>query len=281
MALLLLPSFVFLAIFTVYPILRTIGLSFFQQDMASSISEFVGLGNFLGLWHDALFWKVVVNTFYFVMGIVPISLALAIIMAMMANRVFRGNRAVQAVFFYPVVLPLVAVANIWLYLYSPNGLFSAVLAFFRIFNVNPLADTSTVIPALIVMLIWKDASFYMIFYLAAFKNLPEDVYEAAALDGAHGWRLFWRITFPLLMPTTVFCVVMATADSFHLIDHLIIMTQGGPNNASNTLLYYTYQNSFQFLDPGKASALTAVLLVILLIIFGVQFLGLDRKITYA
>ena len=175
-----------------------------------------------------------------------------------------------------MILPLVAVANIWLYLYSTDGIINHVLSATHLISLSPLSSAATVKTAIIVMLIWKDASFYMVFYLSALQNLPQDVFEAASLDGAHGWQMFRYMTFPLLMPTTMFCLIMSTADAFHLIDHLIVMTQGGPNNSSSSLLYYIYQVSFQFLDESKASAVTAVLLVILLAIFGVQMAVTER-----
>ncbi|KAB7788772.1 carbohydrate ABC transporter permease [Bifidobacterium cebidarum] len=280
-AALLLPSFLFLAVFTIFPIGRTLDKSLYKTDLALPEPEFVGLGNYQGLQSDQVFWTVLGNSLIYVVFIVPFSVALALVMAMMVNRTFIGNSLVRGLFFYPVILPLVAVANIWLYLYSTDGVISQVLSAAHLMDQSPLSNSGTVKAAIIVMLVWKDASFYMVFYLAALKNLPQDVFEAAALDGAHGWKMFRYMTFPLLMPTTMFCLIMSTADAFHLIDHLIVMTQGGPNNSSASLLYYIYQVSFQFVDGSKASAVTAVLLVILLIIFGVQMAATERKADYA
>ncbi|PJM78129.1 ABC transporter permease [Bifidobacterium felsineum] len=280
-AALLLPSFLFLAVFTIFPIGRTLDKSLYKTDLALPEPEFVGLGNYQGLQSDQVFWTVLDNSLIYVVFIVPFSVALALVMAMMVNRTFIGNSLVRGLFFYPVILPLVAVANIWLYLYSTDGVISQALSAAHLMDQSPLSNSGTVKAAIIVMLVWKDASFYMVFYLAALKNLPQDVFEAAALDGAHGWKMFRYMTFPLLMPTTMFCLIMSTADAFHLIDHLIVMTQGGPNNSSASLLYYIYQVSFQFVDGSKASAVTAVLLVILLIIFGVQMAATERKADYA
>ena len=277
---LLLPSFILLAVFTIYPIISTLRGSLYRSDMGLPQPEYVGTQNYADLRTDAVFWKAMANTAIYVLGVVPCSVALALIMAMMISRTFVGNAVVRALFFYPVILPLVAVANIWLYLYSTDGIFTKVLEAFHLMDQNPLSSGHTVQAAIIVMLVWKDASFYMVFYLAALKNLPRDIYEAAALDGAHGWRLFRSITFPLLMPTTMFCIVMSTADAFHLIDHLIVMTQGGPNNSSTSLLYYIYQISFQFVDPSKASTVTAVLLVVLLVVFGAQLYVTGKRTTY-
>ena len=278
---LLLPSLVFLVAFTIFPIGKILGQSLYREDIALPKPQFVGFGNYRALGGDDVFWKAIVNSFVYAIGVVPFSIALAIIMALLVNRTFHGNSAVRSLFFYPVILPLVAVANIWLYLYSSDGVINAVLSALHVADQSLLSSGATVKTAIIIMLIWKDASFYMIFYLAALKNLPQDVFEAAALDGAHGWTLFWNMTFPLIMPTTMFCLVMSTADAFHLIDHLIVMTQGGPNNASASLLYYVYQVSFQFIDSSKASTVTAVLLGILLIIFSVQLYVTGKKAANA
>ncbi|QOL37704.1 sugar ABC transporter permease [Bifidobacterium subtile] len=274
---LLLPSFALLAVFTIFPIGQTLRQSLYLDDPGLPAPQFVGAANYQALASDQVFWKALGNSAIYVVGIVPCSVALAMVMAMMINRVFKGNSAVRSLFFYPVILPLVAVANIWLYLYSSEGIITWLLSVLHMGNESLLSSGATVKVALIVMLVWKDASFYMVFFLAALKNLPQDVFEAAALDGAHGWKLFWNMTFPLVMPTTLFCLVMSTADAFHLIDHLIVMTQGGPNNASTSLLYYIYQASFQFVDASKATTVTACLLLVLLIVFGAQLSLMEKK----
>ncbi len=278
--LLLLPSFILLVAFTLFPIVKTIYLSFFQSDLGVPKPIFVGLQNYQRLAEDKIFWKSFFNTIIFAVVTVPVSITFGLIMAMLVNRTFRGDGLVKTFFFYPVILPLIAVANIWMYLYSPSGLLTACLKLLHIANESVLSNSQTVLPALMVMIIWKEAGFFMIFYLAALKNLPEEIYEAARLDGIRGWYRFSNVTFPLLMPTTLFCLVMATADAFKLIDHLIVMTQGGPDNSSNMLLYYIYEIAFQYIDQGKAATVTIVVLVILTILFCIQFFGIDRRVHY-
>ncbi len=277
---LLLPSFALLAVFTFLPIGETLRGSLFLDDIALPKPRFVGLANYRGLVSDSVFGQVLLNSLIYAVAVVPLSVALALAMAMMVNRAFTGNVLVRSFLFYPVILPLVAVANIWLYLYSSDGIIGVALDAVHVADQSLLSSDATVKTAIIVMLVWKDASFYMVFYLAALKNLPQDVLEAAALDGASGWRLFWNMTFPLLMPTTMFCLVMSTADAFHLIDHLIVMTQGGPNNSSASLLYYIYQSAFQFVDSSKAATVTSVLLAVLLLTFGLQLYLLGRRTSY-
>lgn len=148
-------------------------------------------------------------------------------------------------------------------------------------DLNLLGNSSTVLIAIIVMVIWKEAGFFMIFYLAALQNIPIELLEASHIDGASKWMQFRKIVFPLLMPTTLFSVVIATTNAFKTIDQLVVMTQGGPNNASNLLLYYIYESTFRFMDYGKAATATVVVLVIMIVIAAIQFFGTDRKIHYS
>src|SRR5690606_26807011 len=134
---------------------------------------------------------------------------------------------------------------------------------------------------IMVMVIWKEAGFFMIFYLAALQNIPKELLEASYMDGASKWIQFRKIIFPLLMPTTLFSFVIATTNAFKTVDQLVVMTQGGPNNASNLLLYYIYESTFRFLDYGKASAATVVVLILMLVIASIQFFVADRKIHYS
>jgi sn-glycerol 3-phosphate transport system permease protein len=130
------------------------------------------------------------------------------------------------------------------------------------------------------MIVWKEAGYFMIFYLAGLQNISPDFYEAAQVDGVGRWTVFRKITFPLLMPTTLFVTIVALTNSFKLVDHLVIMTKGGPNNASNLLLYYIYETAFSFWDQGIASTLTTVMIAVLLLFAVLNFFGLDKRIHY-
>jgi len=179
------------------------------------------------------------------------------------------------------VIPLIAVANIWLFIYTPQyGLLDRFLEIFGASGSNWLGDPNTVMIAIIIMIIWKDAGFFMIFYLAGLQNLPSDVYEAARMEGAKPFQMFRNITFPLLMQTTLFVLIVAINNSFKNVDHLYIMTKGGPDNASNLLLYHIYEAAFTNWDLGKAAVLTVVLIVILLSVTAFNYLYLDKKIHY-
>ncbi|TVY10031.1 carbohydrate ABC transporter permease [Paenibacillus cremeus] len=280
--LLLLPTFIFLALFTFYPLYKTVVTSFYLKKLAIRVPQFVGGGNYQKLWEDAKFWKVLGNTVIFVIGTVPAAMAIAMIMALFVNRAIRGGGLMRTFYFYPTVIPAVAIANIWLFIYTPKyGILNSILEWFHLPSVNWLGDMSTVLGSTIVMAIWKEAGFLMVFYLAGLQNIPKDLYEAADVDGARPWFVFWKVTFPLLMPSTLFIFIIATTGTFKLIDHLPVMTGGGPDNASNLLLYHIYETAFKFWDEGMAATLTVVLIVLLLIVSCIQFFGLDKKIHYS
>lgn len=280
--LLLLPSLVFLFLFTFYPIAKTLRLSFFQADLATPEPSYIGVDNYVHILQDPVFHKVMVNNLWFALGTVPISIALAIVMAVFANKVLRGTTFLRVAFFYPTLIPMIAAANVWLFIYTPQyGLLSRATSWMGMSaDINWLGSPQYVMGSLIVMVIWKEAGYFMIFYLAGLQNIAPELYESAQVDGIGPWTVFRKITLPLLMPTTLFVTIIALTNSFKLVDHLLIMTKGGPNNASNLLLYYIYETAFGFWDQGLASTLTMIMIAVLLLLAALNFLGMDRKIHY-
>ncbi|MEK8127573.1 sugar ABC transporter permease [Paenibacillus filicis] len=279
--LLLLPSLVFLFLFTFYPIAKTIGLSLYQADLATPVPQFVGLDNYTHLMDDSIFWKVMGNNLWFALGTVPTSLALALLMAVFANKALRGTGFLRTAFFYPTLIPMIAAANVWLFIYTPKyGLLSRFMQGIGQSDINWLGSPEYVMWAMVAMVVWKEAGYFMIFYLAGLQNISPELYESAQVDGIGRWTVFRKITFPLLMPTTLFVSIVALTNSFKLVDHLVIMTKGGPNNASNLLLYYIYETAFSFWDQGIASTLTVVMIAVLLLVAALNFFGLDKKIHY-
>jgi sn-glycerol 3-phosphate transport system permease protein len=279
--LLLTPAAILLIGFTHYPTVATLIDSFFSTGTAIRPSRFVGLDNYQLMVDDPIFWKVLGNNLWYALGTIPTSIALAIVMALWVNRRLPGRALVRMAYFTPTVLPMIAVANIWLFFYTPDiGLIDQILALFGLPGHNWLGDPNTVLGAIIVMTIWKEAGFFMIFYLAALQNLPPELEEAAKLEGAGRWYYFRRVTFPLLMPITLFVLINAVLNSFKLVDHLFILTKGGPDNASNLLLYYIYISAFSFFDSAYAATLTMVLLVLLAALAIAQFVILDKRIHY-
>lgn len=279
--LLLLPAAVLLIAFTHYPTVATLVQSLFLSGTATRPAEFVGVENYQFMLEDDVFWQAVRNNIWFALGTIPVSIALALQMALWVNRRLPARGLVRMAYFTPTILPMIAVANIWLFFYTPGiGLIDQFLGLFGIPGHNWLGDPDTVLACLIVLTIWKEAGFFMIFYLAALQSLPPELEEAGKLEGAGRWYFFWRVTFPLLMPTTLFVVINALINSFKLVDHLFILTKGGPNNASTLLLYYIYEVAFSFFDPSYAATLTVALLAFLALIAIGQFVLLDKRIHY-
>ena len=279
--LLLTPAAILLVAFTHYPTVATLAQSFFTTGTATRPSKYVGLDNYDLMLTDEVFWKVVGNNVWYALGTIPASIALAILMALWVNARLPGRGLARMAYFTPTVLPMIAVANIWLFFYTPEiGLIDQVASIFGIPGHNWLGDPDTVLGCIIVMTVWKEAGFFMIFYLAALQSLSPELQEAAHIEGASRWYFFRRVTFPLLMPTTLFVLINAVVNSFKLVDHLFILTKGGPDNASSLLLYYIYEVAFSFFDESYAATLTVVLLGVLALISIGQFLLLDKRVHY-
>ena len=279
--LLLMPAFSLLVMFTHYPAIATFYDSFFTNGTIIRPKLFAGFDNYSFLLIDEVFITTLKNTLYFALGTVPVAILLSLAMALFVNQNIRGKGVVRLAYFTPTVLPMVAVANIWLFFYAPQiGLINKVIAYFGFSGLNWLGNSNTVLEALMVMTVWKEAGFFMIFYLAALQSLPKELYEAAKIEGASSWTCFWKITFPLIMPTTFFIMINAILNAFKLVDHLFILTKGGPDNASNLLLYYIYETAFSFFDYAYAATLTVVLLLILILVSYIQFSIIEKRIHY-
>jgi sn-glycerol 3-phosphate transport system permease protein len=279
--LLLLPAAVLLVAFTHYPVAATIYTSLFSNPKAGRPGVWVGLDNYQAMIEDPVFWQALGNNLWFALGTIPVSVALALLMAVWVNGRIAGRGLLRLAFFTPTVLPMIAVANIWLFFYTPGyGLLEQVTGLLGLPSHNWLGSRETALGCLVVVTVWKEAGFFMIFYLAALQSLSPNLGEAASLMGASRWYFFRRVTFPLLMPTTLFVLVNAVINSFRLVDHIVVMTKGGPDNTTALLLYYIYDVGFKFWDQAYAAALTLVLLVILAAVALGQFLLLDRRVHY-
>ncbi|MTJ83021.1 MAG: sugar ABC transporter permease [Telmatospirillum sp.] len=279
--LLVLPATVVLAAFTHLPIVTTLIASLHSRATAIRPARFVGLDNYRSLAADPVFWKVMGNTVAFAFGTVPVSIALALAMALWVNRRIAGRGLLRLAFFLPTMLPMIAAANLWLFFYTPDiGLLDQCLGLAGLSGHNWLGDPSTALPCLMAVTIWKESGFFMIFYLAALQGLSAELREAAMLEGAGPVAYFRRVLFPLLMPTTLFVSINAVLNAFKMVDPLFILTKGGPSNASNLLLYYIYENAFSFNDGATAATLTVVLLGLLAVLAISQFVLLDRRVHY-
>jgi sn-glycerol 3-phosphate transport system permease protein len=279
--LLLLPAMVLLVLFTHYPAVANLYHSFFSTPKGNRRAVFVGADNYRQLLEDPVFWQSLSNNFWYAVWTIPVSIVIALLMAVWVNERIVGRGFLRLAYFTPTVLPMIAVANIWLFFYTPEyGLLEQFTGLFGLPSHNWLGSQSTALPALMVVTIWKEAGFFMIFYLAALQSMSPYLAEAAAIEGASRWYFFRRVTFPLLMPTTLFVLVNAIINAFRLVDHIVVMTRGGPDNATALLLYYVYEIGFRFWDSAYAAALTMVLLAILGLVALAQFFFLERKVHY-
>ena len=279
--LLLLPALLLLIAFTHYPTVATLIDSFYSTPKGSRPGVWVGLENYQVMVEDPVFWRAVYNNLWFAGATIPLSIGLALVMALWVNERIAGRAFLRMAYFTPTVLPMIAVANIWLFFYTPQyGLLEQITAAFGLPAHNWLGSPSTALGAVTVVAVWKEAGFFMIFYLAALQTLNPSLREAAAIEGASRWYFFRRVQWPLLMPTTLFVLVNAVINAFRMVDHLFVLTRGGPDNASTLLLYRLYEVGFQFWDTGYAAAMTIVLVVVLASVALLQFFVLDKRVHY-
>jgi len=279
--LLLTPAAILLSFFAFYPSLATFWSSLFSRGTRRNPTEFVGLENYTDLLNDPTFWVVVENNLLYAGMTIPISIFFALAMALWANSKISARGFVRTAYFTPTVLPMIAAANLWLFFYTPGlGVLDQIGSVFGLAPVNWLGQPETALWAIIIVTIWKEAGFFMIFYLAALQTIPTDYKEAADIEGTGRITYVRRIVLPLLMPTTLFIAVNAMINSVKLIDHLFILTKGGPSDASKLILYYIWEMAFAFFDAPHAAAMTVMVLVVLGIAAAVQFLYIDKRTHY-
>ncbi len=279
--LMLLPALVVLATFMHVPAVETIIASFWSTARGARPSHFVGLKNYERMIADPVFWQAMRNNLVYALVTVPLSMGLALVMALLVQGQVAGRAFLRMAFFTPTVLPLIAVANIWIFFYTPGfGLIDQIRGLFGLHAQNLLGTGSTALYAVAAVAVWKEAGFFMIFYLAALQTIPPTLIEAARLEGASRWQIFRRITLPMIMPTTLFISVNAVIDAVRLVDHIFQMTQGGPDNATNILFFYIYRVGFQFWDTAYAATLTVVMIVILSLLALGQVVLIDRRVHY-
>ena len=279
--LLLLPALVLLVTFTHWPAVATLIDSFFSTPKGARPAQWVGLENYEVMVDDPVFWQAVRNNLWFALATIPASIGLALLMAVWVNERMAGRTFLRMAYFTPTVLPMIAVANIWLFFYTPQyGLLEQFTTALGLPSHNWLGSPSTALGAVTLVAVWKEAGFFMIFYLAALQTLNPSLKEAAAIEGASRWYFFWRVQWPLLMPTTLFVLVNAVINAFRLVDHIFILTRGGPDNATTLLLYHLYEVGFKFWDTAYAAAITVVLVVVLASVALFQFFVLDKKVHY-
>lgn len=277
----LLPSLVLFLAFTGLPVVVAFFVSFTQWDLFNP-PIFTGLTNYTKLLADPIFGKVMGNTAYFVLLSVPIQMLIGLLCALALNRAIRGQTFFRVAYFLPVVTSTIAAALVWAWLFNANvGLINVLLTLLGVSEPPQwLSSTRWAMPAVIIVSIWQNVGYAMVLFLAGLQNIRADLYDAAAIDGARGWKRLWFITLPLLSPTTFFVLIISIIGSFQVFELVFVMTQAGPANATNTLVYYIYQNGFQFYQMGYASAAAMILFAIVLVMTLIQYALQSRWVHY-
>jgi multiple sugar transport system permease protein len=266
------PAIILLLIFLAIPFIMAVYLAFTDQRLIPNPNvptQIVGLRNFIRLIDDEAFIRGILNNFYFVLVVVPLQTALALLLAVLVNQKIRGSNTFRTVYFAPVVTAMVVVAIVWTFLYNPQGLINTFIGLISFGNLGPydwLKNTALVFPAIMVLSIWQGVGFQMVIFLAGLQEISTELYEAAEVDGANNVQQFFFITIPQLRNTIIFVVLATTILAFKLFDQVQVMTQGGPQNASMTTMVYVIQQGWSQLKVGYASAISVVFFVIVLII---------------
>ena len=277
----LLPSAIFLITFTYYPIFRSFYLSFFEHDLWMPEPQFAGIDNYMQLFNDTLFFRVIRNNFVYLIGTIPVVIILSLFIAILINERTRFREFYEAAVFSPTLIPMAAAAMLWVFMYNPNiGIVNRV---FRMFG-HPgrawINSSATALGSLMVVMIWKNLGYFVILFLAGLQNVNNSLYESAKINGASWLQKHRYITLPLITPTLLFVIIVNIIESFRVFDIVHIMTQGGPANATNVFVYYIYQQTFRYWNMGIGNALTALLVIILFAIIIIVMRALSKLIQY-
>ena len=267
------PGLIHFALFTLFAVAFAFYISFHEWNIIDPEKPFVGLENYARLIHDTRFHRAVLNTLTFLIG-VPLNLACALGVALLLNTKVRGQAIYRTIFYLPVVTPLVVSSIIWKWVYQGDyGLLNYYLLELGIIKekIFWLADPNLALPALIIMGIWTGTGAPMVIYLAGLQSIPEEMYDAAKVDGASAWQRLLYITVPLLKPTTFFLVVTHVIGTFQIFTEIYVMTNGGPLNRTTTIGYYLYVNAFKQFDMGYATAMAFVLFAMIFIFTLIQW----------
>jgi multiple sugar transport system permease protein len=277
----LLPALIGLAVITAGPVVASFLIGFTKWDVLTP-PQWIGLGNYREAFATPLFWKILRNTLLYTLLSVPPNVGFAFALALLVNIKLRGMVVFRAIYFWPVVTSMTAVAMAWTWLFNPDvGLINYLLGLVGISGPPWLASERWALVSLAIVGVWKSVGFFMVIFLGALQNVPPDLYEASRLDGAGKWHQIRYITIPLVSPATFLVSVMAVIGSFQVFDQTVIMTKGGPANATLTLSYYIYQNAFVWYRMGYAASVAYVLFGIVFVITLIQLRLQNRWVFYS
>jgi putative chitobiose transport system permease protein len=274
----LIPALFLLSLTVFVPALQAFYLSFTTYQDIGESPKFIGIDNFVKLWHDPIFWLTLVNTIVYLVGVVPILVILPLILAILVNQKLRGMSWFRTAYYTPVVISMVVAGIAWKWLYAENGLLNQLIKTLGIFPggipwlTSPdkiLGIVPISLASVMVVTIWKGLGYYMVIYLAGLQSIPEDIYEAAAIDGSEGVRQHIDITIPLMRPYLALVAVISAISATKVFEEVYIMTGGGPLNSSKTIVYYLYEQAFSNIQLTYACTIG---LVLFLIILGLSYL---------
>lgn len=271
----ILPAILGTLIFIIVPVICSFGLSFAKWDLLNPI-QFVGGQNYVELFKSHLFYKILNNTIVFALSTSILGVIIPLVLASILNSKIRGSDFYKTAYFLPFITPMVVVGIVWAWIFDPNiGLLNQVLHI----HINWLYDSKFAMPALIIVSVWKLIGYNMIIFLSSLSAISQSMFEAARIDGANSFQTFKNVTVPLLSPTIFFVVIITAISSFQVFDLIYLMTQGGPFDSTNVLVYAIYKNAFEYFNVGRASAIAYVLFVIILVLTLIQW-SLRKKLVY-
>ena len=271
----ILPAMLGILIFIIIPIICSFGLSFTKWDLLNPI-QFVGLSNYKEIFSEQLFYKILLNTVVFAVSTSVFGVIIPLILASILNTKIRGSEFYKTAYFLPFITPMIVIGIVWEWIFDPNiGMLNHILHL----HINWLYDTHFALPALVIISVWKLIGYNMVIFLSALSGISQSLFEAAKIDGATPFQTFKNVTVPMLSPTIFFVVIITAISSFQVFDLIYLMTEGGPLDSTNVLVYAIYKNAFEYFNVGKASAIAYVLFTIILVLTLVQW-NLRKKLVY-
>lgn len=277
------PNLFLFTLFSYWPMIENVRLSTQRWDLISPVRIDVGLENFRYLFTGATspFWQVLWNTLYFTVAAVGLSLFFGLMIALLLNQRLRWRNGARAVVFAPYMLSGAAIGIVWAYIFDPRfGLLAEILSWVGIGSPNWLTRPEWAMPAIIIVYVWKNLGFTAVIFLAGLQAIPPDLYDAAKLDGANAWWRFRSVTLPMLSPIAFFLVITSILSTFQSFDIIRVMTSGGPVDATNTLIYYVYEQGFVAFNAGRSAAAALILFVLMMTITLVQLRYSEDKVHY-
>ena len=273
----LLPAVAVLIVFFFIPFFQTFGLSFFDYSSSIYNPTFNGVDNYIKLFKEPIFYKVMFNTFMYLIIAVPFLVTFPLFLAILINQKIRGITLYKILLYLPVIVSIVVAAIAFKWLYAGQGILNYILTLFHLEPIGWLVDTKWALFSVAIVTIWKGIGYYMMIYLASLMSVPQDLYEACDIDGANFLTKHLTVTIPHIMPTIALVSTISTISAMKVFAEIFVMTTGGPLNSTKTIVYYIYERAFENLDLGYASALAVVLLIVVMLFSLINILCFEKN----